>query len=125
MASLLTLPGVARKTANVVLGTAYGVAEGVVVDVHGIRVANRLGLTRSTDPGEIEQTLMRSWPRDAWIGLGHRLTLHGRYTCVARKPKCEACAIAPLCPSAELPASALPRRRAAARGKATPARRTR
>lgn len=100
MEELVGLPGVARKTANVVLGTAYGVASGVVVDVHVARVAKRLGLTRHDDPGKIEPDLMARFDRSEWIDLGHRLVLHGRYTCLARKPKCDLCACAPVCPSA-------------------------
>ncbi len=106
MAALVGLPGVARKTANVVLGTGLGVAEGIVVDVHGIRVSQRLGLTREKDPGKIESALMLLAPRSGWIALGHRLTLLGRYTCLARSPRCDACACAPVCPSAEIPATA-------------------
>jgi endonuclease-3 len=102
MPELLSLPGVARKTANVVLGTGHGVAEGIVIDVHGIRVSRRLGLTREKDPARIEAALMELAPRRAWIALGHRLTLLGRYTCLARRPRCDACACAPVCPSAEV-----------------------
>ena len=97
MASLLELHGVARKTANVVLGTALGVAEGIVIDVHGIRVSRRLGLTREEDPAKIESDLMAIYPREEWIALGHRLTLLGRYTCLARTPLCEKCIIADIC----------------------------
>ncbi|MBI2893654.1 MAG: endonuclease III [Deltaproteobacteria bacterium] len=100
MGELTKLRGVARKTANVVLGTAYGVASGVVVDVHVTRVAERLGLTRHQDPLKIEQDLMVLFDESEWIDLGHRLVLHGRYTCTARKPKCDLCACAPVCPSA-------------------------
>jgi len=101
MEEITTLPGVARKTANVVLGSAYGVASGVVVDTHVTRVAGRLGLTRETDPVKIERDLMKLAPPERWIDLGHQLIWHGRRICHARTPECEACPLAPLCPSAE------------------------
>ncbi len=101
MDELLKLPGVARKTANVVLGTAYGIASGITVDTHARRVAQRLGLTKSDDPVVIEQDLMALAPRDTWPDLGHRLVLHGRYTCLARNPKCPQCRILSLCPAPE------------------------
>lgn len=97
---LTTLPGVARKTANVVLGTAFGIAEGVVVDTHIQRLAMRLGLTRKIDPKDIERDLMNVLPRDRWIRAGHQLIWHGRRVCFARKPNCGECGIAPHCPSA-------------------------
>jgi endonuclease-3 len=99
---LTTLPGVARKTANVVLGTAFGIAEGVVVDTHIQRLAMRLGLTRATDPKDIEKDLMQVLPRDRWIRAGHQLIWHGRRVCFARKPNCAGCTLAPFCPSAGL-----------------------
>ena len=99
---LTSLPGVARKTANVVLGTAFGIAEGVVVDTHIQRLAMRLGLTRGTEPKEIEQDLMKVLPRASWIRAGHQLIWHGRRVCFARKPNCAGCALAPFCPSAGL-----------------------
>jgi endonuclease-3 len=99
---LTTLPGVARKTANVVLGTAFGIAEGVVVDTHIQRLAMRLGLTRGTDPKDIEKDLMQVLPRDRWIRAGHQLIWHGRRVCFARKPNCAGCTLAPFCPSAGL-----------------------
>ena len=102
IAELTTLPGVARKTANVVLGTAYGIAEGVVVDTHVQRLAMRLGLTRKTDPKDIEADLMKVVPQEHWIRLSHQLIWHGRRVCFARKPNCEGCALAPFCPSAGL-----------------------
>lgn len=106
MEQILTLPGVARKTANVVLGTAYGMNEGVVVDTHVGRVAWRLGLTwtgRDTkDAIRIEQDLMQLIPRKDWTFFAHALVLHGRYICVARKPRCGECKLAPHCPSAFL-----------------------
>jgi endonuclease-3 len=97
MDELLTLPGVARKTANVVLGTAYGIAVGVVVDTHVIRLSNRLDLTRNTDPKKIEQDLMQVIPRDRWILFSHQLIWHGRKICNARKPKCAECTLETLC----------------------------
>ena len=101
-ADLLTLPGVARKTANVVLGTSYGIADGVVVDTHVKRLSERLGLTTQSDPEKIERDLMALAPQDEWIDLSHLLIFHGRRVCDARKPKCSACVIADLCPSAQL-----------------------
>jgi endonuclease-3 len=97
----ITLPGVARKTANVVLGSAYGIPTGFVVDTHVARVAQRLALTSESDPAKIEQDLCALFPKEAWIDMGHRLLLHGRYTCLAKKPQCERCPLRPLCPSAE------------------------
>jgi endonuclease-3 len=98
MDALTALPGVGRKTANVVLGTAFGVATGVVVDTHVARLAKRLGLTRQTDPVKIERDLMRKLPSSSWIALGHRLILHGRRVCGARKPACDRCPLAAVCP---------------------------
>jgi endonuclease-3 len=97
MEQLLTLPGVARKTANVVLGTAFGVAVGLVVDTHVIRLSRRLDLTRNTDPKKIEQDLMRVIPQNKWILFSHQLIWHGRKICRARNPKCVECNIEPLC----------------------------
>ena len=102
IAELTKLPGVARKTANVVLGTAYGIAEGVVVDTHVQRLSMRLGLTRSTEPKEIEQDLMKVVPQERWIRFSHQLIWHGRRVCFARKPNCAGCTVAPFCPSAGL-----------------------
>ncbi len=102
IAELTTLPGVARKTANVVLGTAYGIAEGIVVDTHIQRLSMRLGLTRATDPKGIEQDLMKVFPREVWIRVGHQIIWHGRRVCFARKPNCAGCTLAPFCPSAGL-----------------------
>jgi endonuclease-3 len=101
---LTSLPGVARKTANVVLGTAFGIADGVVVDTHIQRLATRLGLTRATDPKDIERDLMKVLPRETWIRAGHQLIWHGRRVCFARKPNCAGCTLAPFCPSAGLEA---------------------
>ncbi len=98
---LVELPGVARKTANVVLGTAYRITAGITVDTHAGRVARRLGLTREEDPAKVEQALCELFPREAWIDTGHRFVLHGRYVCLARKPRCARCPLAELCPSAE------------------------
>jgi len=100
MAELVTLPGVGRKTANVVLGNAFGVDEGVVVDTHVARLAQRLGLTTHSDPARIEQDLMRLFPRQSWTLLAHLLIWHGRRICEARKPRCEVCPVADICPSA-------------------------
>jgi endonuclease III len=97
MDELLMLPGVARKTANVVLGTAFGIAAGVVVDTHVIRLSNRLDLTRNTDPKKIEQDLMQVIPKDKWILFSHQLIWHGRKVCQARKPKCAECNLESLC----------------------------
>lgn len=102
MEEMLELPGVARKTANVVLGTAYGLTTGVVVDTHVIRLSRRLGLSRNDDPKKIELDLMQTVPREDWIHFSHRLIWHGRRLCDARRPRCESCALAPDCPSAEL-----------------------
>lgn len=97
MEEILTLPGVARKTGNVVLGTAYGIASGVVVDTHVIRLSQRLDLTRNTDPKKIEQDLMQVIPKDRWIKFSHQLIWHGRRVCAARKPKCAECNLETLC----------------------------
>lgn len=98
MDDLTKLPGVGRKTANVVLGTAFGMATGVVVDTHVARLAQRLGLSEETDPEKIEQDLMALFPPSSRVALGHRLILHGRRVCQARKPACESCPLAPMCP---------------------------
>jgi endonuclease-3 len=97
MAELLTIPGAARKTANVVLGVAFNIAEGIVVDTHVLRLSNRLGLTKSTDPKQVEQDLMRIIPKDHWIQFSHELIHHGRQICIARKPKCIECPLETLC----------------------------
>jgi endonuclease III len=97
MEGLLTLPGVARKTANVVLGTAFGIASGVVVDTHVQRLSARLDLTKNTDPKKIEQDLMKVIPRDRWILFSHQLIWHGRRVCQARKPRCIECSLERLC----------------------------
>jgi endonuclease III len=98
MEDLLKMPGVARKTANVVLGTHFGLAEGVVVDTHVKRLAFRLGLTKQTDPVKVESDLMKAIPKSEWIFAAHALVLHGRAICDAKKPQCEACPLLPLCP---------------------------
>jgi endonuclease-3 len=97
MEELLTLPGVARKTANVVLGTAYGIPSGVVVDTHVQRLAGRLDLSRNTDPKKIEQDLMGILPQEKWILFSHQLIWHGRRVCRARKPHCIECNVERLC----------------------------
>ena len=96
--TLTSLPGVGRKTANVVLGTAFGLASGVVVDTHVKRVAFRLGLTANTDPERIERDLMAILPRAEWVVFSHRVILHGRQLCLARKPWCGKCPLASFCP---------------------------
>jgi len=97
MEAILTLPGVARKTANVVLGTAYGIPSGIVVDTHVQRIAKRLDLTRNEDPTKIEQDLMQIIPKDKWILFSHQIIWHGRRICQARKPKCMECNLESLC----------------------------
>lgn len=101
MESLLTVPGAARKTANVVLGTAFGIASGVVVDTHVGRIAHRLDLTRETNPVKVEQDLAEQLPQERWISFAHQLIHFGRQICVARKPKCGQCAMNPLCYAAD------------------------
>jgi len=98
MAELHALPGVGRKTANVVLGNAYGINEGVTVDTHVTRLAGLLRLTRHTDAVKIEQDLMKLVPRDDWTVVSHLLILHGRAVCIARRPRCGECVLADLCP---------------------------
>lgn len=104
MSDLVSLPGVGRKTANVVLGNAFGINVGVVVDTHVGRLATRLGLTSETDPLKVEAALMQLFPSEQWTMLSHLLIWHGRRVCDARKPRCGACTLAPRCPSAQLPA---------------------
>ncbi len=100
MVDLLKLPGVARKTANVVLGNAFGIIEGFVVDTHIGRLARRFGWTNNEDPVKVEQDLMRLVPRQDWLDLSHLMIFHGRAICQARKPLCERCSLSKLCPSA-------------------------
>jgi endonuclease III len=102
LAELVKLPGVGRKTANVVLGNAFGIDEGVVVDTHVKRLARRLGFTRHTDPVKVEADLVKLVPRERWTLLSHLLIFHGRQCCPARKPRCGACPVAHHCPSASL-----------------------
>lgn len=102
MEKLLALPGVARKTANVVLGNAYGIASGVVVDTHVARVSQRLGLTEENVPEKIERDLMSLIPEEDWIHFSHLLIAHGRAICQARKPKCAECGLEPICSSSRL-----------------------
>ena len=114
MEALCALPGVARKTANVVLGCAMDVHVGVVVDTHVTRLAARLHLSTHTDPVKIEEDLMEILPREQWTPFAHRLIWHGRYVCLAKQPDCEHCTLAPLCPSAFMPmVAAKPSARAA------------
>jgi endonuclease III len=101
MEELLTLPGVARKTANVVLGTWFKKAVGVVVDTHVQRISRRLELTRSTEPKEIEQDLMKVLPQEKWIEFSHQIIHHGRALCIARKPKCAECPLEDICHAAD------------------------
>jgi endonuclease III len=100
MEDLLTLPGVGRKTANVVLGNAFGIVVGFVVDTHVGRLARRFGWTTNEDPVKVEQDLMRIVPRKDWLDLSHLMIFHGRAICIARKPLCEQCTLVKLCPSA-------------------------
>jgi endonuclease-3 len=99
LAELITIPGAARKTANVVLGVSFGKAEGVVVDTHVFRIARRLGLAKGDTPQKVEQELMRILPQDRWIAFSHQLIHHGRQVCDARKPKCDRCNLEQLCHS--------------------------
>ena len=109
MDELLKLPGVARKTANVVLGVAYGIPAGVVVDTHVTRVSRRLGLTKQKDAVKIEQDLMELVPRKDWIIFSHLLIFHGRRICKARRPLCEECQVEKLCPSSMLKTGRIPK----------------
>src|SRR5712691_2621869 len=108
MDELLRLPGVARKTANVVLGVAYGIASGIVVDTHVSRLSQRLRLTKQKDAGKIERDLMEIVPRKDWIDFAHLLIFHGRRVCKARRPLCEECVVEKLCPSSVLKTGKLP-----------------
>lgn len=99
LAELITVPGAARKTANVVLGVSYGKAEGVVVDTHVFRIAHRLDLTKSDTAEKVEQDLMRILPKDRWIKFSHQVIHHGRQVCIARNPKCKECNLETLCHS--------------------------
>lgn len=103
MDELVTLPGVARKTANVVLGNAFGVSAGIAIDTHAGRVARRLGLTEEENPDKVEKTLCAFYPQEDWTNVGHRFVLHGRYVCLAKAPKCASCPVNELCPSALVP----------------------
>jgi endonuclease III len=105
MEELRRLPGVGRKTANVVLGNAFDMNEGVTVDTHVTRLSRLLGLSRETEPEKIEQELMRLFPRESWGLLSHLLIFHGRQVCIARRPQCGSCVLAQVCPSADLVAS--------------------
>jgi endonuclease III len=96
--ALVKLPGVGRKTANVVLGVAYGIASGVVVDTHVGRLSRRLGLTAEIDPVKVEAELMLLMPKNQWIDFSHRMIYHGRRVCVARRPRCESCVMLSICP---------------------------
>jgi endonuclease-3 len=100
MADLVTLPGVARKTANIVLSSGFGIAEGIAVDTHVKRLSGRLGLSRQLDPEKIEQDLMKIVPRKDWLDFNYMVVNHGRKVCQARKPRCPECVLRKLCPSA-------------------------
>ncbi len=102
LAELSALPGVGRKTANVILGNAFGIAEGVVVDTHVTRLATLLRLTREDTPEKIERDLVAIFPRERWTMLSHLLIWHGRRVCIARRPRCEGCAVSHLCPSSRV-----------------------
>lgn len=97
---LMKIPGVARKSANVIMQEVWGIAEGIVVDTHVTRVSNRLGLTKEQDPKKIEKDLMRIIPKTYWRNFSGAMVMHGRYVCIARKPKCEECCLNKICPSA-------------------------
>jgi endonuclease III len=97
MEELLSVPGAARKTANVVLGTAYGIQSGVVVDTHVQRISQRLDLTKNTDPAKIDQDLMKTVPKERWVLFSHQVIHFGRQICIARKPRCASCPLDPLC----------------------------
>ncbi len=99
LAELITIPGAARKTANVVLGVCFGKAEGVVVDTHVLRISRRLGLAKSETPEKVEQELMQIIPKDRWIAFSHQIIHHGRQVCDARKPMCDRCNLEQLCHS--------------------------
>jgi endonuclease-3 len=100
MAEMVTIPGIGRKTANVLLGNAFGTVEGFIVDTHVERLAQRFGWTHQKDAVKIEQELMQLVPRQEWLNLAHRMISHGRTICIARKPLCSHCPLAKLCPSA-------------------------
>jgi endonuclease III len=119
---LVQLPGVARKTANVVLGTAYRIPSGITVDTHAGRVGRRLRLTKQTDPVKVERDLCALFPEAEWIDMGHRLVLHGRYVCNAQKPKCAACPLNEVCPAAEAEPEGTWQKRADAEGAVVAAR---
>ena len=106
--ALTALAGVGRKTANVVLGTAFGVATGIVVDTHVKRLAKRLGLTSKNTPEQIERDLMQIVPRSQWVDLSHRLIHHGRRICLARRPRCDECSLASICPKVGVPPARKP-----------------
>ena len=102
MSEILTLPGVARKTANIVLGNAYGVVEGIAVDTHVIRLSRLLGMSKNSDPVKIERELMKTLPKKEWMNTSYLLQMHGREVCNARKPKHQLCVLRSLCPSSKL-----------------------
>jgi endonuclease-3 len=118
MEELVELPGVGRKTANVILGNAHGINAGVIVDTHVTRLSGRLGFTKHADPVDIEQDLMKIVPREEWTAFANRIILHGRRVCVARpRPLCEQCVLNDICPSADIPVTAAPASPASSRGR--------
>jgi endonuclease-3 len=119
MEELVKLPGVGRKTANVVLGTAFGIATGVVVDTHVGRISRRLGLTESEDATKVEQNLMALIPQRDWIDFSHAMIFHGRAICIARRPKCEICPMEPVCPRIGVEAEGTGGKGQGARGRAS------
>lgn len=100
MEGLMSLPGVARKTANIVISNAYGKIEGIAVDTHVFRLSHRLDLSQADDPNKVEQDLMKLWPRDEWFHVNYRFIDHGRHVCTAKRPICGACILSDICPSA-------------------------
>jgi endonuclease-3 len=100
MEGLMSLPGVARKTANIVISNAYGTIEGIAVDTHVFRLSHRLDLSRQKDPDKVEQDLMKLWPRDEWFHVNYRFIDHGRKVCTAKRPICGVCVLNDICPSA-------------------------
>jgi endonuclease-3 len=112
IAELTQLPGVARKTSNVVLGSAFGINEGVVVDTHVGRLSRRLGLTKAADPVKVEQDLMKLVPQAEWALFSHMLIFHGRAICIAQRPACAACTLQDVCPSAFANGATAPRSKA-------------
>ena len=120
MEELVALPGVGRKTANVVLGNAMGIEAGIIVDTHVTRLSGRLGFTKHADPVDIEQDLIKIVPRDEWTKFANRVILHGRRVCIARKPDCPNCVLSDICPSADLDREEVPKKPSAKAGRKSP-----